>query len=147
MGSPPYTIDVFSAVDPDPPQPGVILPSYSILEDDAEFIGGFWTYRNVQLSLSGRLRLLEMLDYEDEEQRNISFTVEVCDNAPPFPRSSVASVHILTIDANDNTPAIGSSLAALIPSGAGAGDAITYLSAVDFDSNTPRGGENNVILW
>ncbi len=58
----------------------------------------------VRLNGTNEVELIQQLDYENPDQRQITVSVRAYDNSPPFPRSALGVFHISLIDVNDNHP-------------------------------------------
>ena len=119
-------------------QGGVLNPASGLLEAG-----------RVGLEAStGRVHLLQQVDYENEAQRAFNFTVVAVDNSPPWPRETLKEYAVSVIDVNDNAPVFAPAVyGARISVDAPAGTTILRVTATDADSNTAAGGQNKALTY
>jgi hypothetical protein len=141
-------LGTLAAWDRDPGQTAMLV--FSIISPGAVQLDGpmgLWVSGPVSLDpFTGAVYLNVTLDFE--LIKSLNFTVSISDNAPPFPRTTVTTVSVIVMDANDNVPQFvfpiyGVRVSATMP----ARTLLTQLSATDTDSNTALGGPNNVFAF
>eukprot|EP00794_Sanderia_malayensis_P006157 gene6157-6864_t len=92
--------------------------------------------------LTGEITLKQKLDYENERERSIRFTVDATDAGIP-PKKGSAFVSISVTDDNDNAPIFRSGCVEYVFENAAIGDTVCTVSASDRDSSAP----NNEVLY
>ena len=92
--------------------------------------------------LTGEISLKQKLDYEDERERNIRFTVEAQDSGIPSKKGS-AFISITLTDDNDNVPIFRSHCAEYVFEDTAIGDTVCTVSASDRDASAP----NNEVVY